>query len=131
MLNKQKQNSFKSPYLIPILRQTCLALSPFTMHLLCASKLIMCAFHVLSIQQLIFISPLLHDGARHWTCSSTCFINRVLSQSKILATDSPAIVSSFTANKQCHTPFQIFHSYAFIHAIHLLRLDFPHSPRCV
>ena len=112
MRNKQKQNSFKSPYLILIL---------LTSKLSCT--LAICNAFTLR-QQIDNVHVSCHCPSNSSYLSLHCFMmeqdiehvfknmlheqSSSISKVKFLQPDSPAIVSSFTANKQCHTPFISF-----------------------
>ena len=131
MLNKQKQNSFKSPW-IPILLTSNLFCTPaicnaFTVcqqidnvHISChcPSNSSYLSLHCFTMKRDIehVLKNMLHDQSFS------------LSKVKFLQPDSPAIVSSFTANKTCHISFITMLSYMLFTCSDWTS---PHSPHCV
>lgn len=130
MLNKQKQNSFKSPYLIPILLTSNLSC---TLTIYNASTL---------CQQIDNVRISCHCPSNSSYLSLHCFMMEQDTEHMfkyMLHKQSSISKVKFLQRLPCHClqlysqqavphTFQIFHSYAFIHAIHLLRLGFPIFP---
>ena len=134
MLNKQKQNSFKSPYLIPILLTSNLSctLTIYNAFTLCQQiDNVRISCHCPSNSSYLSLHCFMMEQDTEHVFKYMLHKQSSISKVKFLQPDSPAIVSSFTANKQCHKPFRSFIAMPSYMLFICSDWTSPHSPHCV
>lgn len=134
MLNKQKQNSFKSPYLIPILLTSNLSctLTIYNASTLCQQiDNVRISCHCPSNSSYLSLHCFMMEQDTEHVFKYMLHKQSSISKVKFLQPDSPAIVSSFTANKQCHTPFRSFIAMPSYMLSICSDWASPYSPHCV
>lgn len=134
MLNKQKQNSFKSPYLIPILLTSNLSctLTIYNASTLCQQiDNVRISCHCPSNSSYLSLHCFMMEQDTEHVFKYMLHKQSSISKVKFLQPDSPAIVSSFTANKQCHIPFRSFIAMPSYMLFICSDWASPYSPHCV